>query len=328
MNCFRRTLIAWPILLASSMLFASVQQRIIGGVESSIARWPSMAALVVASGGGASLYQRQFCGGNLIGNRWVLSAAHCFFRQDSQSSGWQQTTPDMIRVVLGIDDLTDQADELVITNIITHPDYVPGDASSPNDIALIELANSSSTPVSGIYSGPVSSGVMATVMGWGATSYDPFTFESGDFPTVLREVEIPVVSNTTCAQSYNQGGIDIVSSQICAGEKQGGKDSCGGDSGGPLMTKQNGKYVQAGIVSFGNGCALADFYGVYTRVSSFDSWISDYVGNGISGADFPVDSSDKGDESKGLGAAFFDLLVILLSAGVLRGLSHLRRRRD
>jgi len=66
--------------------------------------------------------------------------------------------------------------------------------------------------------------------------------------------------------------------QICAGLPQGGKDSCLGDSGGPLMTQQNGEYRQVGVVSFGRGCAEENFYGVYTRLEYYKEWISDMTG--------------------------------------------------
>ncbi|MCB1755177.1 MAG: serine protease [Gammaproteobacteria bacterium] len=318
MTSVQSILLAVPALLASFGAVADIQQRIIGGVESSIDRWPSMAALVAASNGTATLYQRQFCGGNLIDERWVLSAAHCFFQEDTLTSGWTQIPAEAIRVVLGTDNLLDDAEELVVTNIITHPDYEPGNNSSPNDIALIELANTSEVPAARVNTGSIATGTEAVVMGWGATRYDPFTQEPSNFPTFLREVEVPVVSNSTCNASSSYSGL-ITSTQMCAGEQAGGKDSCSGDSGGPLMIEENGEYVQAGIVSFGNGCALANYYGVYTRVSSFVDWIDDYVGNGISGSGVPSGGSDNRDKSDGLGAGFIGLYAMLLLAGLLRG---------
>ena len=100
--------------------------------------------------------------------------------------------------------------------------------------------------------------------------------EGGNASAVLRQVQIPIVSNETCEQSYPNG---ITSNMICAGIT--GKDSCQGDSGGPLMVRGSGlEWHQAGIVSFGIGCARPDFFGVYTRVSQYLFWINSQINPG------------------------------------------------
>ena len=89
-------------------------------------------------------------------------------------------------------------------------------------------------------------------------------------PAALRKVTVPVVSRDTCRANY--GSSAITTAMFCAGETSGGEDSCQGDSGGPIVTESS--RVMQGIVSWGNGCALAGFPGVYTRVGNFVSWIN------------------------------------------------------
>ncbi|XP_046721882.1 tryptase-like isoform X2 [Silurus meridionalis] len=90
-------------------------------------------------------------------------------------------------------------------------------------------------------------------------------------PQTLQEVQLLIVSNSDCANTY--GAVSITDNMLCAGLTQGGKDSCQGDSGGPLVSRSNGAWTQAGIVSFGKGCALPNFPGVYARVSQYQDWI-------------------------------------------------------
>ena len=101
------------------------------------------------------------------------------------------------------------------------------------------------------------------VSGWGTLS------SGGSLPTTLQWVDVPIISNSKCNQAYGS----ITNAMICAGYQQGGKDSCQGDSGGPLVCSDNGKAVITGVVSFGAGCADADYPGVYARVTTFLSWI-------------------------------------------------------
>ena len=110
-----------------------------------------------------------------------------------------------------------------------------------------------------------------TTMGWGYTKEG-----SGQTSNVLMEVDVPVVDQKRCKKSYSQ----VTQNQICAGYQKGGKDSCSGDSGGPLyFTQPNDVPLQTGIVSYGRGCARPDFYGVYTRVSSYIDWIFGETGS-------------------------------------------------
>ena len=104
--------------------------------------------------------------------------------------------------------------------------------------------------------------------GWGTTSEGSYTL-----PKILNKVEIPLVTTEACNAADVYSG-DITDRMICAGLKDGGKDSCQGDSGGPLFVKQtSGDFTLIGIVSWGEGCARPNKYGVYTKVNVMTNWI-------------------------------------------------------
>jgi trypsin len=108
-------------------------------------------------------------------------------------------------------------------------------------------------------------GDMTLVSGWGFTKNE---LESNE---VLRAVEVPVVNIKKCKKAYAREANKITAQMFCAGFDEGGRDSCAGDSGGPVKRKSDG--VLIGVVSWGIDCALTDFPGVYSKVSSVRSWI-------------------------------------------------------
>lgn len=94
------------------------------------------------------------------------------------------------------------------------------------------------------------------------------TEDGTTLPATLRKVSVPVISRATCQSQY--GTSAVTTNMFCAGLTAGGKDSCSGDSGGPIVDSSK---VLQGLVSWGNGCAEANYAGVYTRVGQFVSWI-------------------------------------------------------
>uniref|UniRef100_A0A8C1ZJ04 Zgc:165423 n=1 Tax=Cyprinus carpio TaxID=7962 RepID=A0A8C1ZJ04_CYPCA len=113
------------------------------------------------------------------------------------------------------------------------------------------------------------------VTGWG-------TIDSGvplPSPQNLLEVDVPMVGNIKC--NCLNGG--ITENMMCAGPLEGGKDSCQGDSGGPMVIREGSTWIQAGVVSFGQGCALPNLPGVYARVQNYQNWITQHVGMNNSG---------------------------------------------
>jgi secreted trypsin-like serine protease len=259
---------------------------IVGGKTAANHKWPWQVFLFQDQNTGWG-----FCGGSLIGKRWVLTAAHCVVKQDDAGG---RITRETAIIGYGANSLAN----LKIANstaIFAHENY--NAANHENDIALIKLAE----PVElgeGVALAELATaetykklaGTKATVTGWGLIlDYDKFKSENPTveidekilLPNDLQEVTVPIQDVQKCRENYNQlGGIEVPDGQMCAGLKAGGKDSCQGDSGGPLVWADAGSvagYRQIGIVSWGVGCAAAKLFGVYTRTDFYSDWIKQTI---------------------------------------------------
>lgn len=235
--------------------------RIIGGTATNPSDYPWAVALLrsnISDG-----FNAQFCGGTLIADRWILTAAHCVDNFSSASE---------IEVAIGISNLNEisNADRLAINTIFVHPDY--NVYSQDNDIALLELTTPSSDATLSIadntLTDTITPGELMTVIGWGTTSSTTFSY-----PNLLQEVDVPLFDFASCNDIYASA---LTSNMLCAGFAEGGKDTCQGDSGGPMLYFNTGDstYYQTGITSFGNGCAEPDNPGVYTRAANYIDWIN------------------------------------------------------
>ncbi|MCO6457537.1 MAG: trypsin-like serine protease [Pirellulaceae bacterium] len=254
-------------------------ERIVGGNEATPGEWPWMVSVQYVDQQNQASH---FCGGSLIDDQWVLTAAHCV--KNIPVGGGQTVNLDesQLRVILGRHALgSGQGETRGVTQIIAHANYQ--NTVNGSDIALLRLDSPSQQPVVRLASAADQSlfapGRQATVTGWGALT------QGGSSPDRLQEVVVPIVSNQTANQPQAYGGL-ISDSMLAAGYSQGGRDSCQGDSGGPLVVADgSGGFVQAGIVSWGEGCAQPDKYGIYTRVASFYDWVDSRIPGGLGGDD-------------------------------------------
>ncbi len=252
------------LMLVQTSLLAT--PRVVNGIQAKADDWPWMVAIFSK---GKSPINGQFCGGALIHPSWVLTAAHCMDGETKYS----------IEVFLGATELKDQekGEIIGIERIIQHPDYDGQPPKSPPfDIALLQLKKAATQPlvrVADSYTGLTQPGMMATVMGWGATIDSKSNPAYSDY---LRQTTVPIVANDRCNEYRSYNG-DVKESMFCAGFADGGTDACMGDSGGPLVVKTSNGWQQIGITSWGEGCALPHYYGVYTRLSSFQSFITDTI---------------------------------------------------
>jgi len=237
--------------------------RIVGGIEAEENQWPWQVALFIDDA--------WFCGGSLISENYVLTAAHCV---DGAS---------YFDVMAGAHNVRDASEphrvEVTSFNGWTHPQWNTQDLS--NDLALIELPSPmefndyispSCMPMAG---DTAVEGDLVTVTGWGKPSDS-----AGGISPVLRMVsDLPVITNSDCNDVYG-----IVGSGVVCIDTTGGKGSCNGDSGGPLvtkagMTKAGQAWNQVGIVSFGSssGCETGLPAG-FTRVEYYLDWIKSETG--------------------------------------------------
>ncbi|XP_067648125.1 ovochymase-2-like [Eurosta solidaginis] len=247
--------------------------KVVGGGDSSIGAWPWMALI------GYDRYSLSpfRCGGSLITARHVLTAAHCILR-------------DLSFVRLGEYDLSTETEtkhvDIDVVKSARHPDF--GERDRRYDIAILYLEKNVEFTGKPYLICPICLPMSAHLRNKSYVGYTPFVAgwgkvtEGGRASNILQELQIPVVENRVCRQTY-EANKRLVSNQqfddtvVCAGDLNGGRDTCGGDSGGPLMVAEPYKgvtrFYELGVVSYGIGCGRIGVPGVYTNVQKYINWI-------------------------------------------------------
>ncbi|XP_006534903.1 transmembrane protease serine 11A isoform X1 [Mus musculus] len=235
-----------------------IANRIVSGNPAAKGAWPWQVSLQRSN-----IHQ---CGGTLIGNMWVVTAAHCF-RTNSNPRQWTLSFGTTINPPLMKRD---------VRRIIMHERYRP--PARDHDIALVQFSprvtfsdevrriclpepSASFPPNSTVY-----------ITGFGALYY------GGESQNELREARVQIISNDICKKRHVYGN-EIKRGMFCAGFLEGNYDACRGDSGGPLVIRDNkDTWYLIGIVSWGDNCGQKNKPGVYTQVTYYRHWIASKTG--------------------------------------------------
>ncbi|KAF7707315.1 coagulation factor IXa isoform X1 [Silurus meridionalis] len=254
-----------PIWFYNSTEWINNRTRIIGGDSASPGDIPWQVALVLRS------TQQVFCGGSILSEQWVITAAHCI-EESKQKAFFIRVGEHNIKKKEG----TEQ--DLEVKKAITHPRYDPKTSLYNHDIALVHLQSSIvfTDHVRPICFGPsgfsdtlLQSGSPATISGWGRLLFQGRSAET------LQIAEVPFVDRSNCKESSRDR---ITHYMFCAGYPDAAKDACQGDSGGPHANQYQGTWFLTGIVSWGEECAKKGKYGVYTRVGVYYKWMQYVMG--------------------------------------------------
>lgn len=240
----------------------TAQRRIVGGDDAGFGTFPWQAYIRIGS---------SRCGGSLISRRHVVTAGHCVARAQ----------PRHVRVTLGDYVINSAAEPLPaytfgVRTIKVHPLFKFTPQADRFDVAVLTLDRSVQymphiAPICLPERGSDYLGQYGWAAGWGALSPG-----SRLRPRTLQAVDVPVLDNRVCERWHRSNGINVIiyPEMLCAGYRDGGKDSCQGDSGGPLMLERSGRWFLIGVVSAGYSCASRGQPGIYHRVAHTVDWIS------------------------------------------------------
>ena len=291
--------------LSCGLRHDNIRGRIVGGTVTNKGDYPWMAALRKCD------LCYVICGGALINNRWIISAAHCLAEFD-----------DDMHIVLGLqnqyDDTNFEDSNFYTTgaSYFTHPSYnAPGNTYQLHDIALIRMKDqvtfsdriqpvclpADDSFIMDEVATETENKVSQTIVS--AAGFGLLDYDSGEFSEELQTVDLHIINHDTCAKWYKQRfpsqTLINPDTMICAGHENGGKDSCLGDSGGPLVVETgSGSFALLGAVSWGVDCAEPKTPGVYSRISAYRDWIERETGVEYVGADELTSSGEDDSENE------------------------------
>ena len=236
---------------------------VVGGAPTDISVHPWQALVITDSA-------NRLCGGSILDTGWIITAAHCVVGIGA----------DDVKVHVGLSTLASRSasNQASVSEVIVHPGW--DESTFRNDVAVLRLAE----PLS--YSATVSpirlpigldastwpaAGTPVSITGWGSTEF------GGDPSNQLRAVQVQILGGPDQAECGRYGSNFDVATEICAGLPGGGADACQGDSGSPLVVDMAGTPVLAGVTSVGYECARAEYPGIFTRLTTYESWIKQYV---------------------------------------------------
>ncbi|EDW90937.1 trypsin delta [Drosophila yakuba] len=227
-------------------LLPQLDGRIVGGTTTTISSFPWQISLQRSGS--------HSCGGSIYSSNIIVTAAHCL----------QSVSTSVLQVRAGSSYWSSGGVTVSVAAFKNHEGYNAN--TMVNDIAIIKLSSalsfSSTIKAISLASSNPANGAAASVSGWGTQSYG-----SSSIPSQLQYVNVNIVSQSNCASSTYGYGSQIKNTMICA--YSSGKDACQGDSGGPLVSGG----VLVGVVSWGYGCAYANYPGVYADVAALRSWV-------------------------------------------------------
>ncbi|GAB0086216.1 trypsin [Sergentomyia squamirostris] len=254
-------------LLFIGSILAKPQFRIVGGQEATPHEFPYMISIQSVTGHGNQTVKRHFCGGSILTENWILTAAHCI---DSFSNDTE--------IVAGAHSISagnPNEQRRMANRTIKHTGFNGENIKNSADIAVVRVNESF---VFNVFVNKINlpngtryypEGV-ATISGWGSTSK-----ETLKYPDKLQKAQLAILEETECQKLASSNGTNIV----CAGDLSGAKSICNGDSGGPLVQSNGNRgLIQLGVVSWGwIPCGEKNKTGVFMNVSFYRSWIQQNI---------------------------------------------------
>lgn len=251
--------------------------RVVGGEDAPKHSWPWQVSLRLPGREGNPVH---ICGGSLIGDEWVVTAAHCVVDRCDRPGN-----PSLFTVVLGAHErlgTTDVQQSIQVKALYPHEGFSMQHLK--NDIALLHLSTTAqlSDKVNLVclpdQGSRISAGHPCYITGWGRTE------GGGNVADILQQGVLPVQSHENCSKVNDDLGPIDETSMICGGSgKANQAGGCQGDSGGPYVCAEYGKWVLRGAVSWGHGLCKTEYFSVFARISSFRDWIDAKIeGKGMS----------------------------------------------